>query len=122
MHELFEIIEREQQDFSVKVSCYMLELYNDQLVDLLADGKGEDGKKKDKAEKLSIKVDKKGVVVVQGAQVKGPCANVNELHKWNDMGMNSRHVASTAMNAESSRSHLVFSILVESTNKTTVCM
>jgi hypothetical protein len=33
--------------------------------------------------------------------------------------MDQRHVASTAMNAESSRSHLIFSILVEARNKQT---
>ena len=33
--------------------------------------------------------------------------------------MDQRHVASTAMNAESSRSHLVFSIIVEAKNKAT---
>jgi hypothetical protein len=56
---------------------------------------------------------------VQGAQVKGPCTNFKELYRHNEQGMNQRHVASTAMNAESSRSHLVFSILVESKNKAT---
>jgi len=36
MRELYDLIERET-DFNIKVSCYMLELYNDQLVDLLGD-------------------------------------------------------------------------------------
>ncbi len=112
MRELYEVIERERGELDVSVSCYMLELYNDQLVDLLAS-------KGDKAEKLDIKLDKKGIVQVQGAQIKGPCYNFKELYRHNEQGMNQRHVASTAMNAESSRSHLVFSILVESKNKAT---
>ena len=33
-----------------------------------------------------------------------------------DRGCDKRHVSSTKMNAESSRSHLIFSILIESTN------
>ena len=115
MRELYELIEREKGELDVTVSCYMLELYNDQLVDLLAS-------KGDKPEKLDIKLDKKGIVVVQGAQVKGPCNNFKELYRHNEQGMNQRHVASTAMNAESSRSHLVFSILVESKNKATGAM
>ena len=112
MRELYDVIERERGELEISVSCYMLELYNDQLVDLLAS-------KGDKAEKLDIKLDKKGIVVVQGAQIKGPCNNFKELYRHNEQGMNQRHVASTAMNAESSRSHLVFSILVESKNKAT---
>ena len=36
MRELYELIGR-GPDFNIKVSCYMLELYNDQLVDLLTD-------------------------------------------------------------------------------------
>jgi kinesin family protein C2/C3 len=59
--------------------------------------------------------DARGVVVVQGAVVRGPCANFEQLYKWNEFGINQRHVASTAMNAESSRSHLIFSIVVDVT-------
>jgi hypothetical protein len=53
------------------------------------------------------------VVVVQGAVIRGPCASFEQLYKWNEFGINQRHVASTAMNAESSRSHLLFSVLIE---------
>ena len=111
MRELFDIIAQEK-DADISVSCYMLELYNDQLVDLLAD-------KNAPKEKLDVKLDKRGVVVVSGASVRGPCRTFEELYKWNERGMAQRHVASTAMNAESSRSHLVFSVLVQSKNKTT---
>jgi kinesin family protein C2/C3 len=55
----------------------------------------------------------------QGAVVKGPCSSFEELYKHNEHGMDQRHVASTAMNAESSRSHLVFSIIVQAKNKAT---
>ena len=87
------------------------------LVDLLTDKAHGDGKKG--PEKLDVKLDKKGIVNVVGAQVKGPCKSFKELYRWNEIGMDKRHVSKTAMNAESSRSHLVFSILVESTNKST---
>ena len=53
------------------------------------------------------------MVVVQGAVVRGPCTSFEQLYKWNEFGINQRHVASTAMNAESSRSHLLFSIIIE---------
>jgi len=120
MRELYELVDAEKDTLDISVSCYMLELYNDQLVDLLVD---KDPKKKnhepDKKNNLAIKLDAKGVVVVQGAVVRGPCTTFDELYKWNEYGMEQRHVASTAMNAESSRSHLVFSVLVETKNKAT---
>lgn len=44
--------------------------------------------------------------------------NAGELMEIFDKGSANRHVASTKMNAESSRSHLVLSIVIESTNLT----
>jgi len=120
MRDLYEIMGRDSEVFDFSVTCYMLELYNDALVDLLIDKKKKKEQEADKdKKKLEIKVDKRGVVVVTGAEVKGPCATFEELEKWNNFGMDQRHVASTAMNAESSRSHLVFSIMVEAKNKQT---
>lgn len=40
-------------------------------------------------------------------------------HTYIDRGATNRKVSSTKMNAESSRSHLILSILLEVTNKTT---
>jgi kinesin family protein C2/C3 len=119
MKELYELIENEKETTDISVSCYMLELYNDQLVDLLIEkehkkkGQQQQQQETKKDPTLAIKLDSRGVVVVQGALVRGPCNTFDELYKWNELGMDQRHVASTAMNAESSRSHLVFSILIE---------
>ena len=46
-------------------------------------------------------------------------ADTGELIKNFDMGSKNRHVASTKMNAESSRSHLIISVVIETTNKVT---
>ena len=59
----------------------------------------------------------KGMVVVTGAVIK-EANNADELMQIFETGSASRHIASTKMNAESSRSHLVLSIIIESTNKT----
>ena len=59
----------------------------------------------------------KGMVVVGGAVVK-EASSAEELMSLFESGSASRHVASTKMNAESSRSHLVLSIVIESTNLT----
>ena len=45
-------------------------------------------------------------------------SNAEELMEIFEKGSANRHVASTEMNAESSRSHLVLSIVIESTNLT----
>lgn len=107
---IFDLIEENKEKFKFEVSCYMLELYNDNLLDLLS-GKGDNAK-------LDIKKDKKGMVYVQGALLE-KAATAEELYSIFERGSSSRHVASTKMNAESSRSHLVIAIIMESTNLTT---
>ena len=51
---LFESIKRDESRFKVSVRCYLLELYNDNLVDLLL-------KRDEKPQKLIIKKDAKGM-------------------------------------------------------------
>ena len=46
-------------------------------------------------------------------------ADSEQLIKHFDEGSKNRHVASTKMNAESSRSHLIISVVIETTNKVT---
>jgi hypothetical protein len=41
------------------------------------------------------------------------CESAEDLNKMLDKGLSSRTVASTLMNAESSRSHSIFTIIVE---------
>ncbi|KAF2343804.1 Kinesin motor domain, partial [Trinorchestia longiramus] len=57
---LFELAEEGRSRQEVQVHCYMLELYNDRLIDLLR------GTSNLEAEKLEIKRDKRGSVHVQG--------------------------------------------------------
>merc|ERR1711998_70917 len=67
---------------------------------------------------MAIKKDAKGMVVVVGAK----CQEVKDLADMQDTWEKcnaSRHVGSTKMNAESSRSHLLFSILIHTKNKMT---
>jgi hypothetical protein len=111
MSELFRLVEENRGTFETRVRCYMVELYNDGLVDLL---KG----KKDEEKPLAIKQDAKGIVFVQGATIQ-ECATLDDLIRFQQYGDSQRHVAATAMNAVSSRSHLIFSILVEAKNVTT---
>ncbi|XP_065179475.1 uncharacterized protein LOC135809954 [Sycon ciliatum] len=107
---IYDLIEENKKKFSIEVSVYMLELYNEKLLDLLAIGKDPG--------KLDIKKNKKGMVVVTGSATK-EAKTAAELLDIFQQGSKSRHVASTKMNAESSRSHLIVGIVITSTNLAT---
>ncbi|KAJ7388813.1 hypothetical protein OS493_035597, partial [Desmophyllum pertusum] len=110
MEAIYQLMGEQKSKFSFKVQCYMLELYNDRLIDLLAPHGKEPAK-------LDIKKDKKGLVFVHGSMMlEGPPKD--ELWTIFERGSENRHVASTKMNAESSRSHLILGIIIESTNLT----
>lgn len=86
--------------FLVKVS--MLELYNEEIVDLLSSDN----------QKLQIHEDKdKGIYVKDlSASI---VTTVEEMNKKLKEGSNNRHVGSTDMNEKSSRSHCIFMVRVE---------
>lgn len=110
MEAIYKLMEEQTSKFSFRVHCYMLELYNDRLIDLLAAAGKE-------PVKLDIKKDKKGLVFVQGSvMIEAPTKD--ELWSIFEKGSENRHVSSTKMNAESSRSHLILGIIIESTNLT----
>jgi hypothetical protein len=94
----------------------MCELYKDDLVDLLTSASAEDAVSS--GAKLMIKKDTRGVVRVEGATER-TCASADDLMCAIEDGSNKRQTASTLMNSESSRSHLVMGILLEVTNLTT---
>mmetsp|Transcript_6672 Transcript_6672/g.10517 ORF Transcript_6672/g.10517 Transcript_6672/m.10517 type:complete len:243 (-) Transcript_6672:846-1574(-) len=94
-----------------------MELYLDNLVDLLYNVAKSEGRDVPKTPpKLEIKKDKTGTVFVKGAQV-FDIDNEEQLLAYFEKANNARHVASTKMNAGSSRSHLIFSLLLENTNR-----
>ena len=67
-------------------------------------------------EKLDIKRDKKGAVHVQGATVRNVSSPM-ELKKAFEEGLVNRHTASTGMNNESSRSHLIIVVSLVMTSR-----
>ena len=93
----------------------MFELYNDALVDLLA----PKSKSVEKAPKLEVKLaehTKSGFVEVPGSVEESVC-DVNALLDLFMRGAESRTVAATQMNADSSRSHLITTIKTSVTNR-----
>lgn len=106
--ELFKILSRDSNKFSFSLKVYMVELYQDSLVDLLLP-------KNAKRLKLDIKKDAKGMVMVENVTLV-TISTFEELEAIVCKGVERRHTSGTQMNAESSRSHLILSIIIESTN------
>ena len=75
-----------------------------------------------KQPKLEIKKDPKGVVTVPGATIVDNITNPRALMNVIQSGQDRRRVASTKMNDQSSRSHLIITICIESTNLQTQSM
>jgi hypothetical protein len=108
---VFEKIEQEKL-LEVEVRMFMLELYLDKLIDLFSDS--SDGQK----EKIIIRKNRFGTVMPTGVNVR--VANeAADLYDYFDEGMVKRKVSSTKMNAESSRSHLIVSIILNLKDKRT---
>ncbi|XP_054007710.1 kinesin-like protein Klp61F isoform X1 [Hylaeus anthracinus] len=91
------------QEYTIRVS--FLELYNEELFDLLSTN--DDGSKI----KLYEDTSKKGAVIIHGLE-EITIHSKSEVHKFLQMGLERRQTATTLMNASSSRSHTVFSITV----------
>ena len=132
--EIFRLIEF-KSNCVITVRSYFLELYLDNLVDLYylldskkaarsaggagAGGGGGGGGPTDLGPpKLEIKMDDKKMVFVRNSVVK-EVGSAGELMSLFRDGNKERHTGATLMNAESSRSHSIFAILIESTDKTT---
>lgn len=89
-------------EFSMRVSY--LELYNEELCDLLSTS--------DSAQiRIFDDANKKGSIIVQGLE-EIPVHSTYDVYKLLAKGQEKRKTASTLMNAQSSRSHTIFSILV----------
>ena len=90
-----------------------MELYQNDLRDLLLHPS-----ERNSAQKLVIRRDGKGVVYVEGVTVR-EAESQEDLTKILTSGLKHRSVAGTRMNTESSRSHLIFCVLIETVNKRT---
>ncbi|NXS57866.1 KIF15 protein, partial [Brachypteracias leptosomus] len=108
---LFFLIEREKEKAgsgkSFLCKCSFIEIYNEQIFDLLDSASAG----------LFLREHIKKGVFVDGA-VEQVLSSAAEAYQVLTTGWRNRRVASTSMNRESSRSHAVFTITVESLEKT----
>ncbi|PRQ43350.1 putative plus-end-directed kinesin ATPase [Rosa chinensis] len=109
VHQIFDTLEAQNADYSLRVT--FLELYNEEITDLLApedhSRTSEDRQKKP----ISLMEDGKGCVIVRGLEEE-PVYTVNEIYTLLERGAAKRRTADTLLNKRSSRSHSVFSITV----------
>jgi len=110
--EIMRLKEEEYKDiYDVSITTSMVELYKGKFSDLLY-------KKKEKAPEIQVKRTPDGEVIMDGS-IEAPCKTFED--SWNavESGFDSRKVAATAMNADSSRSHLFVILKVKLVNKET---
>ena len=88
------------------IKCSFLEIYNEELIDLLDQNAEE--RKKD----LAIREEKDGTIFVYGIE-EVTVRSAAEMANCLDIGSHARRTAWTMMNQVSSRSHAIFSITIE---------
>jgi hypothetical protein len=106
---VFELKKTFSRCYETSITLSMVELYNGKISDLLA---------QDVMKQPQIEVRKAtdGEVLLQGSQFI-PCDSTEEAWALIQKGFTNRKVASTAMNAESSRSHLILRVQCKIHNK-----
>jgi len=113
VHHLFsgiELLRRESSDLGrtapeFRVQAQFLELYNEEVIDLL------DPASRGQRSEMKIHEDTSGGIYVTGATSKMIATSEEAMHCLH-MGALARTTASTQMNAQSSRSHAIFTLLI----------
>ena len=101
MNHLFDKLESSGNEFTVQVS--LIEIYNEEIMDLLSTAQT--------VEKLKMYDDTKGGIKIKGMSEVG-VKNKDDIYEIMERGSMKRKVAATEMNAHSSRSHCVFQIQI----------
>ena len=90
-----------EEKFQIK--CSFIEIYNEQIIDLLNKEKNE----------LNIRETNKGELILENL-IKIEINNKNEGFEIIKNGVKNRHIALTNMNKNSSRSHAIFTLFINS--------
>ncbi|XP_061353443.1 kinesin-like protein KIN-5C [Gastrolobium bilobum] len=108
--QIFDTLENQNAEYSVKVT--FLELYNEEITDLLAPEEISKVALEEKQKKqLPLMEDGKGGVLVRGLEEEiVTCAS--EIFTLLERGSSKRRTAETLLNKQSSRSHSLFSITI----------
>uniref|UniRef100_A0A0E0NNQ8 Kinesin motor domain-containing protein n=1 Tax=Oryza rufipogon TaxID=4529 RepID=A0A0E0NNQ8_ORYRU len=107
LEELFKIAEERKETVTYSISVSVLEVYNEQIRDLLASSRS--------SKKLEIKQASEGSHHVPGI-VEAKVENIKEVWDVLQAGSNARAVGSNNVNEHSSRSHCMLCIMVRAEN------
>ncbi|KAF7147454.1 hypothetical protein RHSIM_Rhsim03G0073800 [Rhododendron simsii] len=108
--QIFDTLEGQNAEYSVKVT--FLELYNEEITDLLAPEEISRVPVEDRQKKqLPLMEDGKGGVLVRGLEEE-IVTSANEIFTLLERGSAKRRTAETLLNKQSSRSHSLFSITI----------
>ncbi|KAG2686633.1 hypothetical protein I3843_09G015600 [Carya illinoinensis] len=110
VQQIFDTLESQNAEYSVKVT--FLELYNEEITDLLAPEEISRVALEDKTKKqLPLMEDGKGGVLVRGLEEEIVTSS-SEIFTLIERGSAKRRTAETLLNKQSSRSHSLFSITI----------
>ncbi|KAM7509768.1 hypothetical protein LguiB_008643 [Lonicera macranthoides] len=109
VRQIFDTLEAQNADYSMKVT--FLELYNEEITDLLAPEECSRSFEEKQKKPVSLMEDGKGCVVLRGLEEEA-VYSANEIYILLERGAAKRRTADTLLNKRSSRSHSVFTITV----------
>ncbi|CAJ1392522.1 unnamed protein product [Effrenium voratum] len=121
--ELYRLLKQEEDRVQFTIMASMMELYRNELVDLLTQKGGPKRKSQTPGsatveQKLNVRTDQNGAVQIEHLSEE-ECKTAQALSDLLERGNQMRTVCATKMNSESSRSHLILTIRVVGVNKQT---
>ncbi|KAK3012963.1 hypothetical protein RJ639_009000, partial [Escallonia herrerae] len=109
VQQIFDTLEAQNAEYSTKVT--FIELYNEEITDLL--GPDEQKFSDDKSKKpIALLEDGKGAVFMRGLEEEIVCT-AEDIYKILEKGSARKHTAETLLNKQSNRSHSLFTITVQ---------
>eukprot|EP01018_Ginkgo_biloba_P020680 Gb_35173 [translate_table: standard] len=109
VRQIIDTLEAQNADYSMKVT--FLELYNEEITDLLATDEYSKSLDDKSRKPIALMEDGKGGVLVRGLEEE-IVYSANEIYNLIERGSSKRRTAETLLNKQSSRSHSIFSITI----------
>ncbi|MQM09363.1 hypothetical protein Taro_042233 [Colocasia esculenta] len=109
VRQIFDTLEAQKADYSMKVT--FLELYNEEIIDLLAPEDSSRSMEDRQRRPISLMEDGKGGAVIRGLEEE-VVYSANDIYGLLERGSARRRTGDTLLNKQSSRSHSVFSITI----------
>uniref|UniRef100_A0A7S1PI74 Kinesin motor domain-containing protein n=1 Tax=Percolomonas cosmopolitus TaxID=63605 RepID=A0A7S1PI74_9EUKA len=121
VREAYAVAQKKSKLFDVTLEVQMVELYLDDILDLLSAEKNNFKSRmtpSGKSTKIEVKKDASGNVIITNSVIIR-CENADQMLEVYRIGEKHRHSRATGMNPDSSRSHLIFTVHIQAINKKT---